>query len=565
MYLSRIASVALAAALQIVPLCRVALSNQLLAPSSFAVIFRLLAGTTVALGGYHTVSGASTVINSPKTAKGTNGVPFSYRITTGPDVANQYKATPLPTGLSCAFTTGRITGTPTASGVFTVQLWASDNGTASRTVTANLTLTIVDGTPGTAPTIASQPQPVTVNSGLNASFSVTANGTAPLSYAWQRNSVNVSGGTNATLNLTAVNTAKAGNYRVIVSNPWGSVTSSVVALTVVLPPSITQQPAPVTANLGQAATFSVVATGTAPLSYSWALGGVPIPGANSATFTLPAVSGGDAGAYTVTVSNGAGSVTSSVATLAVVLPPSITQQPAAATVNLGQLASFAVVASGTAPLSYSWAFNGVPIPGASSATFSLPAATAGDAGAYTVTISNGAGSVTSGAAALTVVLPPTITTQPLAQTVTAGDTLTLTAAATGSDPLAYQWFLGTALVPGATGSSLVIPNITTAAAGDYHVDVSNGAGTVSSAVARVTVQELIKADLLLSAGAIGSDGQFSLQVTGPVNSTYVIWTSLDLNAWTAVSTNVVTDGVLSFKDPVGPSDVRRFYRATLSP
>lgn len=76
---------------------------------------------------------------------------------------------------------------------------------------------------------------------------------------------------------------------------------------------------------------------------------------------------------------------------------------------------------------------------------------------------------------------------------------------------------------------------------------------------------MIKADLLLSAGAIGSDGQFSLQVTGPVNSTYVIWTSLDLNAWTAVSTNVVTDGVLSFKDPVGPSDVRRFYRATLSP
>ena len=481
MYLSRIASVALAAALQVAPLCRVALSNQILAPSSFAVIFRLLAGTTLALGGYHTVSGASTIINSPKTAKGTNGVAFSYRITTGPDVANQWNATPLPTGLTVNRTSGKITGIPTQPGVFTVLLWASDNGRANRTVTANLALTIVDGTLVTPPSITSQPQGVRVNGGQNASFSVVAAGSTPLIYKWQQNGVNVAGGTAATLNLATVTAANAGDYRAIVSNSSGSVTSLVARLTVIVPPSLTAEPVSVTVGEGQPANFVVQADGTAPFSYAWAFNGTVIPDATNATLTLPAVSVADQGSYTASVINEAGSVISAAATLTV-----------------------------------------------------LP-------------------------------LPPRITLQPLAQTITAGSTLALTVAATGPPSLTYAWFFGNAPIPGAVTETFTLPNITTANSGDYHAEVSNAGGITVSDTVRITVQELINNELLLSPGAVGSDGLFSLQVTGPIHSLYVIWSSLDLAAWTAISTNEVADGVLSFKDPVIASGTGRFYRATLNP
>jgi len=75
-------------------------------------------------------------------------------------------------------------------------------------------------------------------------------------------------------------------------------------------------------------------------------------------------------------------------------------------VNEGNTATITVAATGTAPLSYQWQFNGVNIAGATSATFTLTNASASNAGSYTVVISNSDGSVTSTAAVLTVILPP---------------------------------------------------------------------------------------------------------------------------------------------------------------
>src|SRR5207249_1885322 len=96
------------------------------------------------------------------------------------------------------------------------------------------------------------------------------------------------------------------------------VTSSVATLTVNSPPTITSQPVSRTVTAGQTATFSVTATGTAPLNYQWQRGGVPISGATLASYTTPPTTSADNGAqFTVVVSNTAGSVTSSVATLTV--------------------------------------------------------------------------------------------------------------------------------------------------------------------------------------------------------------------------------------------------------
>jgi hypothetical protein len=181
-------------------------------------------------------------------------------------------------------------------------------------------------------------------------------------------------------------------------------------------PQITTEPTSQTVTAGQTATFSVVATGTAPLTYQWQKNGTAISGATGASYTTPATTTGDSGStFVVVVSNGAGSVTSTpAATLTVnaaVVAPQITTEPSSQTVTAGQTATFSVVANGTAPLSYQWQKNGTAISGATGASYTTPTTTTGNSGStYTVVVSNSAGSVTSTpAATLTVNAAPATT------------------------------------------------------------------------------------------------------------------------------------------------------------
>lgn len=172
-------------------------------------------------------------------------------------------------------------------------------------------------------------------------------------------------------------------------------------------PYITTQPANQTVTAGQTATFSVVASGTVPLSYQWQKSGSNISGATSSSYTTPATATSDNGAtFKVVVSNSAGNATSSAATLTVNAPggaPAITTQPQNQIVTAGQTATFSVVATGTAPLGYQWQKNNANISGATSSSYTTPATTTSDNGsAFDVVVSNSAGSVTSNAATLTV-------------------------------------------------------------------------------------------------------------------------------------------------------------------
>ena len=179
----------------------------------------------------------------------------------------------------------------------------------------------------------------------------------------------------------------------------------------VSPPSINTQPVNQAVTAGQTATFTVVATGTAPLGYQWQKNGANIAGAISASYTTAATTTSDSGArFDVVVSNPAGTVTSATVTLTVsaaAVAPTITTQPANQTVTAGQTAAFTVAATGTAPLNYQWSKNGARVSGATSSTYTTPTTTSSDNGAqFTVVVSNGAGSITSNAATLTVVSPP---------------------------------------------------------------------------------------------------------------------------------------------------------------
>jgi hypothetical protein len=174
-------------------------------------------------------------------------------------------------------------------------------------------------------------------------------------------------------------------------------------------PQITTQPANISVTVGQTATFAVVATGTAPLAYQWQKNQANISGATSASYTTPATTSADSGAsFDVVVSNGISpNATSSAATLTVSsapVAPTITTQPQNATVTVGQTATFTVVATGTAPLSYQWQKNQANISGATSASYTTPATTAADNGStFDVIASNGVSpSATSNNATLTV-------------------------------------------------------------------------------------------------------------------------------------------------------------------
>src|SRR5207253_1984386 len=127
-------------------------------------------------------------------------------------------------------------------------------------------------------------------------------------------------------NLSNVQSANAGSYRVVVSNRLGSVTSAVAVLTVLVPPAITLQPQSRTNIAGSTAIFNVSASGTVPLSYQWQFNGANIGGATATNLSLGNVQPGDAGNYAVIVTNTAGAVTSALASLTVLVPPTITLQ-----------------------------------------------------------------------------------------------------------------------------------------------------------------------------------------------------------------------------------------------
>src|SRR5580700_5417466 len=193
------------------------------------------------------------------------------------------------------------------------------------------------------------------------------------------------------------------------------------------PPGFKTNPATAapTITVGQAATFSVTASGDAPMNYQWFMNGAAA-GTNSSAFSIAQTATGQTGAQIfVVVTNAGGSATSATVTLTVTAAataPMITQQPVSMTVTAGQSAAFSVMATGTAPLTYQWFMNGTAV-GTNSSTFSIAQTTAGQTGAQIqVKVSNPTGSATSNTVALTVnpVAPtaPAISQQPTNATVT---------------------------------------------------------------------------------------------------------------------------------------------------
>ena len=377
------------------------------------LVASLFLAVTLALvacgGGSHTPppGNAPTISAQPANRSVTVGQTAAFSVTasgTAPLSYQWVKGTTWISGATTASYTTPATTMQENGAQFHVIVSNAIGSVTSSTVTLTVNANVV------APAITQQPANQAVSAGQTATFSVTATGTAPLTYQWQKGTTNIGGATSSSYTTPATTAADNNTqYKVVVSNSAGNATSNAATLTVnstPVAPTITLQPADKTVTAGQTATFSVTATGTAPLSYQWQKGTTNINGATSSSYTTPATTGADNGStFRVVVSNSIGSVTSFSATLTVNAPvgPSITQQPADKTVNAGQTATFTVVATGTAPLSYQWKKDTNNIAGATSASYTTPAtALADDGSQFSVVVTNSVTSVTSNSATLTV-------------------------------------------------------------------------------------------------------------------------------------------------------------------
>ena len=214
--------------------------------------------------------------------------------------------------------------------------------------------------------------------------------------------------------LLGVSANNAGNYTVVITNSFGSVTSLVATLTVAAPAIITVQPVSQLVLAGSNFSFSVTANGSGPFAYLWYFAATNLlqDGTNT-TLALPGVSPTNTGNYTVVITNNYGSVTSQIATLTVV-PSSITTQPSSQIAAVGSSPSFSVAVAGLGPFGYAWYFASTNlVQSGTNSMLTLPSVSTNNTGNYMVVITNSYGSVTSQVATLTVGFPPTINTQPV--------------------------------------------------------------------------------------------------------------------------------------------------------
>jgi sugar lactone lactonase YvrE len=169
--------------------------------------------------------------------------------------------------------------------------------------------------------------------------------------------------------------------------------------------------------------------------------------------------------------------------------PLMTSSPADLTISPGGNATFSATATGAPPPTFQWYFDGVPIVGATSSSYSITGAAPSNGGTYYVTATNSVGVASSTVATLDVSsgAVPAITAPPSSQAVQPGSTVTFSVTASGAPPLSYQWNFNGSPISGATAATYTIPAAAPANAGTYGVVVSDPFGSVTSHPASLVV------------------------------------------------------------------------------
>ena len=278
---------------------------------------------------------------------------------------------------------------------------------AVNVVTNSMTLTVIV-TPGISG-LDNQAVPV----GTDVTMNPAVSGVPAPALRWQVNGTDaadgptgngstLSGSATSLLTLTNAQAADSGTYSLIASNSAGIVTNS-MTLTVSsgdVPPNITG-PTDQTVVQGSNGTFTASVSGLPVPDLQWRENGVDLAGQTGPSLTLTNIQYAQNGfVYSLMASNSAGLATNS-ATLTVLVPPAITNQPVNLVVTNTQTATFTVGATGVPSPAYQWYFTNSPLPGATGTTLTF-AATPAKIGSYFVVVSNSVSAITSSVVTLTV-------------------------------------------------------------------------------------------------------------------------------------------------------------------
>jgi Lysyl oxidase/Concanavalin A-like lectin/glucanases superfamily/Immunoglobulin domain/Immunoglobulin I-set domain len=304
----------------------VSLYNRALASNEIAAIFAAGSAGKCKAGQPPAVT---VVPGSQSVAQGGNAV-FTANASGTPPLSFQWQFGGAPIGGATGATL-TVSNVQTANaGGYSVVVTNSVNSVTSAVATLNVLL---------PPVITSQPTGATSLVGGTVNFTAAAGGSLPLNYQWQLNGVGVvnnsriSGANSNSLTITNVQTGDAGNYVLMVSNGAGATNSAPAMLTVNGPPVINAQPVSQVVAPGTLVSFSVAASGTAPLGYQWQFNGVPlsdggnVSGSATAVLSLSSAQTNNAGSYSVTVTNAIGTTNSMSATLGISVPGSCDPAP----------------------------------------------------------------------------------------------------------------------------------------------------------------------------------------------------------------------------------------------
>ncbi len=191
-------------------------------------------------------------------------------------------------------------------------------------------------TVNSSPVLTAQPQGANVALNSPVDFSVAAVGSAPLRYQWKKGGTTIASATNTTFTIASAQAADAATYTVVVTNLFGSATSSNAVLTVAPPPVFLQHPQGRAVLAGVSVTFRALATNAT--GYQWQHAGTNLPGATGTLFAINRAAATDVGAYVVLATNEFTGLASAAAALTV-------QQPATADTEVTAWGQDAVVVS----------------------------------------------------------------------------------------------------------------------------------------------------------------------------------------------------------------------------
>ena len=339
----------------------------------------------------------------------------------------------------------------------------------------------------TLPQITQHPLSKKKNPGISITFSITVSGMPPVSYQWLKDGAPINNAVADSYTIDSISENDEGYFTCRVTNDAGSLVSNAAKLSVNDPPNIFRHPLSQTRNPETSVTFSVIASGTPPISYQWMKDESLIDNAIAESYTIDSVSKTDEGTFVCRVTNKAGSISSSPAVLSVNNPVKIIKHPQSLSKSLGEPVIFSVQAAGTSPLSFQWEKDSLDILGATAESYTITSVQNDDRGVYKCKVSNDFSNIISNSADLILKDSVQISRQPQSQLKNPDTSVTFSVTASGTPPLSFQWQKDGVYIDGATSKSFTIDSISENDEGFYSCNVSNDAGSVTSDDAELSV------------------------------------------------------------------------------